>query len=79
MKLNIQLAVWNNKGTSASIVNKEGDSIQIGLKKTPGKADEVCRKAAEDLRSLADAFDRLAASENPFQEKAQKQAMRVPK
>jgi len=40
---------------------------------------EVCALAATKLRELADAFDRLATMPDPFQEKTQKKAMKVPK
>jgi hypothetical protein len=66
------------KGSVAGLTSESGhiDLLVFKSKKDPA---EVCALAATKLRELADAFDRLATMPDPFQEKTQKKAMKVPK
>ena len=77
-KPTIYLARVNEKGSVAAI---QCEDQTIDLVSFKGKKDpaEVCALAATKLRELADAFDRLAAMPDPFNEKTQKKAMKAPK
>lgn len=77
-KPTIYLAQVASKGSVARIEEGAGfvELVSFKSKKDPA---EVCALAATKLRELADAFDRLATMPDPFQEKTQKKAMRVPK
>lgn len=77
-KPTIYLARVNDKGSVAAIQCEDQTTDLVSFK---GKKDpvEVCAQAAVKLRELADAFDRLAVMPDPFQEKAQKKAMKASK
>ncbi len=66
MTTKIRLSLYNAKGALASIENGDGDSVDIAISRTSKSAQAICSRAAETLRKLADKFDVLAATEDPF-------------
>jgi hypothetical protein len=77
VKTKISLMLLNENGCVATIENNEDmDSLTLATSNTSRCGKSMCLKAAKKLRGLADAFERLAKSEQPFTEEAQRKAMR---
>ena len=77
MKARISLMHYNDRGAVAAIDDGDMDRVQIVLSQTKRDAPSICAEAAKRLRKLADAFERLAEADDPFTDKAQKQAMKL--
>lgn len=77
MKARISLMQYNESGAVAAIDDGDMDRVEIVLSQRRRDAPSICAEAAKRLRRLADAFDHLAKSDNPFTNKAQKQAMKL--
>lgn len=75
MKTKISLAIYNEHGCTASIENEMGN-VTLATNKTSKCPKACCKKAAERLRKLANAFEELAKSSSPFTEKEQNKAMK---
>jgi hypothetical protein len=73
--IRICLYGWNITGSGASIKDDEGNNIVLATRNRR-LPKQVCQKSATKLRELADAFDRLAEMENPWNEKTQREAMK---
>lgn len=66
MATKIRLSLYNSNGALASIEDEDGDSVDIAVSRTSKSAKAICSRAAETLRRLADKFDVLAESAEPF-------------
>lgn len=70
--LRISLAMLNDKGAVASLTDsRNADSIDIIKHRSKRNVKIICVEAAEQLRKLADAFERLSESDEPWKEKTQ--------
>ena len=67
----ISLSKFNGTGTSASIKNWESESCAVFEDDSELDPIEACKRAAENLRKLADRFDKLAKEPEPFKSKTQ--------
>jgi len=76
MKSRIVLSQWNNQGACTYIENDE-ESFQVSLSKTTRNAKSICKSTAKRLRALADKFDVLAESQEPFNSTTQDQVNRL--
>lgn len=75
--LKIGLAMYNSNGATAFLEDDEGKTINVLTHSERRNPKQICRLSAKKLRSLADAFDRLAEMDEPFKEKTHKRAMRL--
>lgn len=73
MTMRIQLSLYNKDGALAAIVADDGRSIDIAVNRTSKSAQTICKRAAATLRRLADKFETLAATEEPFKIVTQRQ------
>jgi hypothetical protein len=62
-------------GSSASIEYDDGESFCVAQGRSMG-AKTACKKAAKQLRTLADKFDMLADENEPYQLEVQKRVNR---
>ncbi len=61
----ISLALWNDRGSVASIENDEG-SVEITSHRGSRDPKRICLRAAKILRELAAKFEKLAECKDPF-------------
>lgn len=70
----IKLSKWNRSGSMASIVSEDGmNDVVLSCKRSSQDGPAMCHAAAKILRTLADKFEALAATEEPFKETTQQQ------
>jgi hypothetical protein len=71
--MKIQLSLYNKSGALAAIVADDGRSLDIAVNRTSRSAKTICKRAAATLRNLADKFEVLAETEEPFKIATQRQ------
>lgn len=74
----IALSLWNDEGSVAQIEDDDMNTVDVYLSESSADPVATCQKAANKLRRLADAFDRLATMDNPYKESTQRRAMKKP-
>jgi hypothetical protein len=73
----ITVRKYNDKGSVAKLIDDEDNQeLTLFTLKTSRQPKRLCQKSAAKLRKLADAFDRLAEMQNPFNESTQREAMK---
>lgn len=78
MPLKIRLSLWNSRGAVAAVEDSDGShSVDVALTRENKSAKTVCKRAAERLRQLANKFEVLANSDEPFKCTTQDEINRI--
>ena len=78
MKLpTISLAFYNTHGAIASIEGEDMEEVCVAVHSATRNPAIICGLAAQRLRKLADAFDRLATMDDPFKPATQRAAAKA--